>query len=313
MCIRRFPQSAPKPAGGHQQQQGGYGRPPPQQGGYGQPPQQGGYGGPPPPQAPPTHQQNQLRQYFDYVDKVMPPIPLFICPTLAIHRDHQRPQPLCSSLARQAPLPRLGLAQTYFESYTTTVSWPIAAVSVLHPTQDRSGHIDAEELSGALSTFNAKFAIEACRWMIRMFDKDGNGTIDFGEYVQLHGYLNQPGCTWFYARSLCAAAAALLWAHSTMMAAFDQIDTDKSGGLQQAEVERAIVTSGYQLPPQCHQILFRKFDRNRRGQLDRAGYIELCCFLGTAKNVFMPYDVQRNGFAQFSFDQFLVVASQLSG
>ena len=32
---------------------------------------------------------------------------------------------------------------------------------------------------------------QACRWMVRMFDKDQSGHIDFNEYSQLHHYMMQ--------------------------------------------------------------------------------------------------------------------------
>uniref|UniRef100_A0A7S4FGP7 EF-hand domain-containing protein n=1 Tax=Eutreptiella gymnastica TaxID=73025 RepID=A0A7S4FGP7_9EUGL len=154
--------------------------------------------------------------------------------------------------------------------------------------KDRSGQIDAEELRQALSQAGQPFSIEASRIMLRMFDQNGSGTITMQEFGSLHHYIMQ------------------------MQAAFQHVDKDKTGSLTFAEVQQAIATSGYVLSQQTLSNVMQKCDRQRRGCLTLDGYIELCCFLGTARNLFAPMDPNRTGTATFSFDQFINVASMLT-
>ncbi|XP_043208895.1 peflin-like, partial [Amphibalanus amphitrite] len=57
--------------------------------------------------------------------------------------------------------------------------------------RDNLGRITAEELQQALSSGNwQKFDIACCRMMIRMFDKDGNDTVDLNEFGHLFNYVN---------------------------------------------------------------------------------------------------------------------------
>jgi Ca2+-binding EF-hand superfamily protein len=154
--------------------------------------------------------------------------------------------------------------------------------------RDRSGHIDDSELMQALSSAGMNFGREASRLMIKMFDRTGDGKIGFDEFQQLHGYI------------------------TSMQDAFRQCDKDNSGHLSAQEVYRAVSSSGYNLSQQTFDYLFKKFDRNRRGNLTLDGYIELCCFLGTARNVYAAYDTQRVGSVQFNFDQFLFATSKIN-
>lgn len=94
-----------------------------------------------------------------------------------------------------------------------------------------------------------------------------------------------------------------------MKSAFQQVDTDKSGTLDANEVYKAIIMAGFQIQAQSFLPIFQKFDRKKKNSLDFDGYIELCIFLGTVRNVFQFYDVQRQGVVQFNFDSFVSMAS----
>eukprot|EP00995_Heteronema_vittatum_P008886 NODE_4149_length_605_cov_30.368705_g2986_i0.p1 GENE.NODE_4149_length_605_cov_30.368705_g2986_i0~~NODE_4149_length_605_cov_30.368705_g2986_i0.p1 ORF type:complete len:129 (-),score=39.05 NODE_4149_length_605_cov_30.368705_g2986_i0:218-580(-) len=114
---------------------------------------------------------------------------------------------------------------------------------------------------------------------------DRSGRITFNEFQSLHQYI------------------------TSMQNGFRACDKDNSGFLDSREVEQAVTTSGYTLTPQTFAALMQKFDRNRRGGLTLDGYIELCCFLGTSRNIFASYDTQRRGSVTFSFDQFIYVSN----
>jgi Ca2+-binding EF-hand superfamily protein len=130
------------------------------------------------------------------------------------------------------------------------------------------------------------FSAEACKMMVNMFDRDGNGQISFDEFEQLHRYIVD------------------------MQAAFRTVDKDSSGRLEPAEVMDALSTSGYRLSPQTFSAMMKKLDRHRRGSLGFDGYIELCVFIGTARNVYADFDVQRQGTVSFTFDQFVYAANR---
>lgn len=117
--------------------------------------------------------------------------------------------------------------------------------------------------------------------MIRMFDRTGDRVIDFGEFEQLHRYL------------------------LNMRSAFDAVDGDRSGKLDYNEVISALHRGGFMLSPQTIQTIFQKFDRNRTNALGLDGYIEMCVFLGTARNIFARHDSNRSGSAWFNMDSFI--------
>jgi Ca2+-binding EF-hand superfamily protein len=146
--------------------------------------------------------------------------------------------------------------------------------------KDHSGSISSYELRNALSQSGLPFDEDVARKMVRMFDRDGNGTIDFNEFCSLHAYLTQ------------------------MKGAFYAVDTDKSGFLDYQEVERAVQQAGYRLNQMVLQKIFRQFDTLKQGKLNFDGYIKLCIYLGTVRQIFQVNDKQRNGTAMFSFDAF---------
>eukprot|EP00760_Papus_ankaliazontas_P015385 PhM_4_TR16495/c0_g1_i1/m.21367 len=153
--------------------------------------------------------------------------------------------------------------------------------------RDRSGRIDGTELKNALSQGGLEFNIDTAHRMINMFDRTGDGKIDMGEFQQLHAWVMQ------------------------MAQAFQQVDTSRNGLLDGQEVRRALATSGYRLAEPTFQLLMRKVDRERRGELALSGYLDLCMILGHTRNVFGFYDKQRAGQVTFDFDGFLTASLSL--
>jgi Ca2+-binding EF-hand superfamily protein len=84
-----------------------------------------------------------------------------------------------------------------------------------------------------------------------MFDRDGNGNIDFNEFCSLHAYLTQ------------------------MKGAFYNIDTDKSGFLDLQEIERAVQQAGYRLQQGILFKIVRQFDTTKQNKLSFDGYIKV--------------------------------------
>ena len=152
---------------------------------------------------------------------------------------------------------------------------------------DRSGRINVQELSRALSQGGYEFSMATTEKMIRMFDRDGQGQIEFPEFQQLNGFI------------------------MNMSNAFRSRDADGSGTLQGHEVRAALASSGYQLQEQTFQSLMRRFDPERAGGLKFDDYIGLSCLLGTASNVFARQDPGRTGSATFRFDEFVNVLASV--
>merc|ERR1711881_404394 len=87
--------------------------------------------------------------------------------------------------------------------------------------RDNSGKINAKELAECMAKVGYKFSEEACKMMINMHDRDGNGQVTYDEFVSLHQYIGQ------------------------MQDAFKKVDTDRSGKLEPNEVQRCLEISGY--------------------------------------------------------------------
>ncbi|KAF6770671.1 hypothetical protein AHF37_10014 [Paragonimus kellicotti] len=117
--------------------------------------------------------------------------------------------------------------------------------------------------------------------MMSMFDQDMNGTMNCQEFAQLFNYVQR-------------------W-----MACFRQYDTDRSGTISAQELQTALTSFGFRLSPQFINMLIRKFDRTRRGQIAFDDFMLACVCLQNLTNAFMRHDHNRSGVAQMAFEQFL--------
>ncbi|KXT07585.1 hypothetical protein AC578_10210 [Pseudocercospora eumusae] len=261
------PQS-PRYGGPGQGQQGGYG-----QQGYNQgpshaappPPRGSSYGGLTSPPPPASYGQGPAPQ--GYHDR--PPIP-----------EHQRPPTVAP------PPPRDGNDRDAL--------WPL----FLQVDKDRSGQLTEAELQRALVNGDyTAFDSHTVKMMIRMFDTDRSGTINFDEFCGLWGFL--------------AAWRAL----------FDRFDVDRSGNISLREFEDALVAFGYRLSPQFVQLLFTTYARQRsRGRGDDGErervlsfdlFVQACISLKRMTDVFKKYDTDRDGYITLSFEEFLTGAQSL--
>nr|CAG4713350.1 unnamed protein product [Naegleria fowleri] len=150
---------------------------------------------------------------------------------------------------------------------------------------DKSGKISYHELQRVLtmpgSDIHAVFSERCAKRLIKMFDRNGNGSIDFEEYSALHQYLIQ------------------------MKQGFESVDLNKSGKLEKSEIATTLTRVGFNFSPQLLDKLFHVFDFQSKGSLNFDGYIELCAFLGIIRNQFIPKDVHFCGQATFSWEQFV--------
>ncbi|KAG0154102.1 hypothetical protein PDIDSM_1482 [Penicillium digitatum] len=130
------------------------------------------------------------------------------------------------------------------------------------------------------------------RLMIRMFDRDGNGTINFDEFVSLWRYL----AAW---REL-----------------FDRFDEDRSGRVSQPEFEKALVAFGYRLSGKFISVIFGVFEGKAKqmshapkdSRLPGMGFdlfVQACISLKRMTDVFKRYDDDRDGYITLSFEEAL--------
>ncbi|KAK5112514.1 hypothetical protein LTR62_004271 [Meristemomyces frigidus] len=166
--------------------------------------------------------------------------------------------------------------------------WPL----FLQVDKDRSGQLSEEELRRALVNGDyTAFDPHTVKMMIRMFDTDRSGTINFDEFCGLWGFL--------------AAWRGL----------FDRFDVDRSGNISLREFEDALVAFGYRLSPQFVQLLFGTYARSHsRGRGDDGErekvlsfdlFVQACISLKRMTDVFKKFDSDRDGYITLSFEEFL--------
>lgn len=88
--------------------------------------------------------------------------------------------------------------------------------------RDNSGNIDRNELKTALVTFGYRLSDNLINILIRKFDRHGNGTILFDDFIQC--------CIILYVSHNIAIIIYLIWfLFQTLTASFRQHDTDQDG------------------------------------------------------------------------------------
>ena len=153
--------------------------------------------------------------------------------------------------------------------------------------KDRSGQLSEEELRRALVNGDyTAFDVHTVKMMIRMFDTDRSGTINFDEFCGLWGFL--------------AAWRGL----------FDRFDVDRSGSISLREFEDALVAFGYRLSPQFVQLLFGTYAKSHsRGRGDDGErekvlsfdlFVQSCISLKRMTDVFKKFDTDRDGYITLS-------------
>jgi len=150
--------------------------------------------------------------------------------------------------------------------------------------QDRSGQIDSKELQKALVNGNwSNFSEEACRMMIELYDANMSGTIDVNEFEKLFTYINQ-------------------W-----KAMFEGLDKDRSGRLEQEEVNQAFQQMGYRFTPTFVQNLLTKFDpKGRKLTLDN--FIVASVQVKRLTDSFRTRDREMRGQATMGYEDFVGLA-----
>jgi len=154
--------------------------------------------------------------------------------------------------------------------------------------RDRSGKISTNELQSALSNGTwSPFNPETTRLMIGMFDRDGDGTINFEEFVQLWKYVTD-------------------WTQT-----FRGYDRDNSGNIDKSELMTALTSFGYRLSDQFYNMMIRKFDRSGTGKVYFDDFIQLCVVLQTLTASFREKDTDLDGWIRIQYEEFLTMVFSL--
>ncbi|PFH56536.1 hypothetical protein XA68_16358 [Ophiocordyceps unilateralis] len=211
-------------------------------------------------------------------------------------RYESKPPPPVPSYAMTSPPPSSGRAATHGRPQQQTASRrppsPTAdGSSGADPTllplfravdKDGRGQLSERELSTALVNGDwTAFDIQTVRMMIRMFDSDRNGTINFDEFCGLWSFL----ASW---RTL-----------------FDRFDVDRSGNISLTEFTDALIAFRYRLSPQFVELLFRTYDKRNEGVMSFDLFVQSCISLKRMTDVFKKYDDDRDGYITLSFEDFL--------
>lgn len=149
---------------------------------------------------------------------------------------------------------------------------------------DRDGNrsLTENELRTALVNGDwTPFDPHTLRMMIRMFDTDRSGSVNFEEFCGLWGFLS----AW---RDL-----------------FDRFDRDRSGSISREEFTDALVAFGYRLSNQFVQLLYSTYDRRGDNNMSFDLFVQACISLKRMTDVFKKYDSDRDGYITLSFEEFL--------
>jgi Ca2+-binding EF-hand superfamily protein len=157
---------------------------------------------------------------------------------------------------------------------------------------DRSGRgeITPTDLA-ALPFANQPLGIKNATKILRVFDKDNSGTINFNEYASLHGFLTK------------------------MTSAFYTNDTQRQGILNANDVQRALAAAGFELTAQTVQAVVTKYSGAAPGQpagVRIDGFLSVCAHFAAVRSVFEWNDTQRTGKVTFSYDALCHVSLFLS-
>merc|ERR1712000_673791 len=137
--------------------------------------------------------------------------------------------------------------------------------------QDRSGEIDSDELAAALNAAGDAFDRGTIALMIKIFDIDRNGNIDFNEFTKLFKYIN------------------------VMRQSFDSFDINKCGVLDEIQTRNALYQAKY---------LFQK--PNTRG-LTFEQFMQMAIFLGNLRTLFSLHDQTNTGSIQLNEEEFVLI------
>eukprot|EP01102_Stenamoeba_stenopodia_P002948 TRINITY_DN12885_c0_g1_i1.p1 TRINITY_DN12885_c0_g1~~TRINITY_DN12885_c0_g1_i1.p1 ORF type:complete len:253 (-),score=40.11 TRINITY_DN12885_c0_g1_i1:93-851(-) len=152
--------------------------------------------------------------------------------------------------------------------------------------RDRSGTITADELQG-LAFGGRPLGYSSALKLVKVFDRDYSGSIDFFEYAALHKFI------------------------TSMQNAFMQADSDRNGVLDQRELVYALQISGFQLTPRAVDALYRRHDKTMTQGVPFPMFLDLAADVALLKNQFEWLDADRDGFVTINLDQLIQMVGDI--
>jgi len=144
--------------------------------------------------------------------------------------------------------------------------------------RDGSGTITSDELAN-VAIGGLRLGIDTAIKLVRIFDVNNNGSIDFQEYASLHKFL------------------------LSMQATFSTADKDKNGKLDVQEIHNALEAGGFKMSYQSSQALYRKYDTGYG--LNMQQFIQLVAHVALCRTSFEVRDRERKGLITLDFNQLL--------
>lgn len=144
------------------------------------------------------------------------------------------------------------------------------------------GYITEKQLAENLvNSDRTKFDTYTVNMMVRMFDADRSGDLNFQEFVGLWQFLDR----W---RTI-----------------FNRFDTDRSGNISMDEFKNTLVSFQYRLSDGFIEFLFKNYDRENRGVITFDLFMQSCITLKRMTDTFKKYDDDRDGFITINFEDFV--------
>lgn len=155
--------------------------------------------------------------------------------------------------------------------------------------RDRSGKISASELI-AVETGVRGMSLNTAQMLVRIFDKQHNGEIEFFDFCVLHKFING------------------------MQRAFTMYDSNANGRLERQEVYLAVTAAGFAFSHATIDKLLTRFsrvvDRNRQS-LDFESFVQLCAYLGQVRHIYDTQDRDRDGVIKIDLDGLIQLSSSM--
>ncbi|XP_054787657.1 uncharacterized protein LOC129293621 isoform X3 [Prosopis cineraria] len=175
---------------------------------------------------------------------------------------------------------------------------------------DRSGNITVLQLKRALSVGNLEFPLSVVQQMIRMYDFDRNGTMNFEEFVALNKFLLKVQHAFSDLERKVLKAMDILNQGSmtslnliivTLLVLFIR----GRGFLVPEDVHEALVKVGFMLDSPAFYTVCESFDQSKNGRFRLDDFISLCIFVQSARNLFNSFDTAKQGRVTLDFNQFV--------
>lgn len=119
--------------------------------------------------------------------------------------------------------------------------------------------------------------------LIDMFDKDRDGAINLNEFGDLFSYIKE-------------------WLNL-----FKKFDTNRSGNIEEGELNEAFGKMGYRLSNDFFKILLNKFDNESGKIITIDQFITICILIQNFTEEFKTKDIEKKGAITISYEDYLKI------